>query len=508
VIRLGIAVAAALALVAAVQQVKPPKPTESPKPTPSASATPDTTPPATPGATPPVTPEAPKAESETHAVEKGTLTLTFDADGTFEAIEPYELKLKFEAFQGDLTIQAIAANGATVKKGDEVLRIDAPALKQQLEATQVELTAAQALLAKSEKDQATGAKMDGLMLSIQRRTLSLAEAGLKWWKDQDGRQMIDGANLYVKRVQDAIDDQSEELEQLKKMYKSEELTNATSEIVVKRAERVLAMIKDYYQKWAKEELKKVSDFLHPETEEQLKNSIEQARLQVEQLEYMTLFQRSGREAELARAKAGVEQQKDHLGKLKKDAEQLSAKSTLDGTVLYGGLQAGAWVGHEPKTFKVGEKTMAGQVLLTVFTPGRLKVKTDLPESQRFWIKAGMKAQVTPSAAPEAPIEGKCGDISFITAMKGPAPSFDLTVDVAPVDARFVPGMKASIHIDVADVKDALLVPVSALQRNKVFVRGKDGKDEPRVVVAGRSDGKMVEILKGVGVGDAVVTQPK
>src|SRR5205814_6283803 len=138
-----------------------------------------------------------------------------------------------------LTITAIVANGATVKKGETLLEIDPIPLKRQLDAAQSEANVAKANVTKAEADARIAKESEALALRMTKDAVQDAEDNLKWWEGVDGPQMITSAELEVKQYREMVEDRSDELDQLKKMYKSEELTNATADIVVKRAIRGL-----------------------------------------------------------------------------------------------------------------------------------------------------------------------------------------------------------------------------------------------------------------------------
>lgn len=511
-IRLAIIAAAVSSFLAFTQDKPKPRPTPD-KPKPTEAVQPEVTTPVVQEPKPDTKPEAKpdgkqdpkpevKKEPETHTVAKGPLTLALDLDGVFEAIDPFEAKIKFEAFAGELIVASAAANGASVKKGDEILKLDSPVLKKQLEAAENELKAAQANLVRSEGMSKLGAEADALALAAMKMTLKNAEANHRYWKEMDSANMMKMAEMSIQGYRDYLSDKQEELDQLKKMYSSEELTNATAEIVVRRAERALKRLVIYVE-MAGGEMKKTVEHEHPMVDKQITAALEQAKLALAQLELTQAQAKVTREVELARARATHAQQEEQTGKLRRDWELLSVKSTIDGTLLYGSVAAGAWTGHDVKILAVGEKLTAGAKWMTVFAPGKLKVRTDLPESQRFWITAGLKALVTPVAAPEAPVDGACGQIAWIAGGKG----FELTIDLPGADPRFVPGMKAGIHIDVAELKDILTIPNAAIANGRVWVK-KDGKEEPKRIVTGRTDGKVTEVKSGLVEGDVILAAAK
>jgi len=146
--------------------------------------------------------------------------------------------------------------------------------------------------------------------------------------------------------------------------------------------------------------------------------------------------------------------------------------------------------------------------MRVFAPGKLKMDIGLSEAQAFWIEPGLKAKVTAAAFPFTVYEGACG--AAVAAPKGNPGAFgyQLPIPSIGVDPRVVPGMKASVRIEVARLKDVLLLPVSAVADGKVSVKAKDGSFEKRDVVLGKSDGQQVEVSSGLSVGEEVLLQAK
>jgi len=81
---------------------------------------------------------------ETVAAQKGNLTPVFELEAVYEAVESAELKLRLEAYQGELTLLKIAAAGETVKKGDLLFSIDKSAIEKQIAAIENDLRVARA----------------------------------------------------------------------------------------------------------------------------------------------------------------------------------------------------------------------------------------------------------------------------------------------------------------------------------------------------------------------------
>ena len=100
-----------------------------------------------------------------------------------------------------------------------------------------------------------------------------------------------------------------------------------------------------------------------------------------------------------------------------------------------------------------------------------------------------------------------GVITFI------APRIDYTtksfkVKITPQSAPALrAGMSAEINILVTEKKQTLLIPVRALQENKVWVVDSNNRVVIRDVAIGLRDGKKVEVLSGLSHGEQVILNP-
>lgn len=447
------------------------------------------------------------AEKETCKVEKGTLTLAVDAEGTFETTDPVEIRLRPKAYSGDLTIVAAAAHGARVRPGEVLLQLDPAPLQKLIDAARNELVAAKANLKKAEEDVRLGKESDELALAMAKTELANAETELKWWDEVEGRHMLEGVDLELQATSDNIGDQQDELDQLKKMYKAEELTTATADIVVRRALRGLDRSK-VHQKMQVEASRKVKEIDHPSGRQKLLYALDQTREKLALLGVTQEHERVTRQTALVTAQAAAAQAEEHVADLTGDLAGFTVKAPAAGILFYGQLTAGAWQNNDPRALRPTEKATAQQVLMTLVVPGRMRVKLELPESELFWVKPGMKASVVPVALDELKYDGTCGPAAITGVAGDKGGGFDLVIALPPVDERLVPGLKASVHIDIAELKDVLLVPTNTVTHGKVKVKTADGKEEVRAVVVGKSDGQKTEIKEGLHEGDEVIAAEK
>ena len=445
-------------------------------------------------------------------VTRGSIPLVFRSLGTLEPVDPFEVRLRPDAYKGELKIVTALPNGATVKSGDVLLQIDATDITRDLAAAENDLTTAKANLDKAKADAQLAETADALALRIQKTALANAEAGLKWFEQVDGPAILKRSELNVFQSKASVEDQDDELAQLRKMYKDEELTSATADIVVKRAVRSLDISKQYLS-LSEQSASKTREFEYGVSKQKVVDALDQARQALAQLEvtqkHAAIIRATGlKTAELAQAAA-----EKKAKELKADLAALTVKAPFDGRVAYGSLTDGAWQGPDAKALRVGEKVAAVATLMTVSAPGKLRVMLDVPEGKLAWLTPGMKATVTPVAWPELKLTGRCAAPAPTGKGAGADQAFKVPVDLeTPPDARLAAGMKANVRIDAGTVDKVLVLPVAAVSGGVVNVQGKDGKPQEKDVTIGRTDGKLIEIREGLSEGDEVLAaapgQPK
>lgn len=451
--------------------------------------------------------EKPAEEAEELvAAKKGDLTPVYELEATYEAVDSSEIKLKPEAYQGEMTLVKVAAAGDLVKKGDVILTLDRAPIDKQIAALENDLRVAKATNDKTQADLEIGARGEALALTQAENAFKDATTNLKAFEEVEGKHMVAQVELNVRFLEDALKDQVEELAQLEKMYKSEELTNATSEIVVRRAKRNLDRTKLAID-MGKAEAGNVKDVKYPQQRQMLAHQIESTKNALESLKAAQTLTRVQREVEAAKAKATLAQLEEQSAKLKRDLECFGVRAAFDGRVYYGQYQHGAWTSDAVAPLLVpGEKLQAGQVLLTVCGAGT-RAKADLAEADYFDVFPGLEASVVPAASPDAKHEGTIKAKSMVGAMKGAATAYELRIDFKQPPADLLPGMKGKATVHGKELKDVVLVPSTAVagQAGKctLNVCGKDGKTSSREVTVGKSDGKMTQIKAGLEAGEKV-----
>ncbi len=388
-------------------------------------------------------------------VTRGPMQSVLDLEGYLEPIDPTEILLRPKAYQGELVILSAAPVGA-VTKGQLLLEVDATALHRQLDAAQNDLTAAQATLTKTQADMQLSQQADALALQIAEKDLANAQTDLDWWDQSDSKQAVVMADLTLKNAKAEADDRQDEFDQLKKMYKNDDLTNATADIVTKRATRALefARINATLQL---DRTRKTKEVEVVNSRQRLVFALQQQQQRLAAQKVAQEYSRVLRQTGLASATASVEQAQTKVNDLKGDLAQFRIESPADGVLYYGQLVQGSWQNSNPRAFRAKERIMPGQVIMTIVTPGKLRLAVEVPEAKISWISVGDSARVIPLAMPAAATTGKC----HAPARANGGQAFTVTADLAAVDSQLLPGEHATVRIDgQKTLINVLLVPTS------------------------------------------------
>ncbi|NEM98517.1 efflux RND transporter periplasmic adaptor subunit [Pontibacter burrus] len=155
--------------------------------------------------------------------------------------------------------------------------------------------------------------------------------------------------------------------------------------------------------------------------------------------------------------------------------------------------------------EVGSFLNQGTKLYDIVNVDKLKLKVKASESEVLLINKGDKVTVKADAGAGQEYEGV---VTAIAAQADPTLKFDVEVEVKnAANNNLRAGMYGTAYFEVADQRDAMLLPreaiVGSIQNPSVFVV-KDGVASSRKVKVGVVTQDKVEILDGVQPGEQVV----
>ena len=157
-----------------------------------------------------------------------------------------------------------------------------------------------------------------------------------------------------------------------------------------------------------------------------------------------------------------------------------------------------------------------RALLTLSKDERMSVKLTVDEKDILSLELGQEAQITVNSIGEV-FTGEVTEIERWATGSNGVTSYTAVITM-PKDPRMLPGMSVRAVVRIQGVAGAILIPEAALHqtRDAAFVYTSADPEtgelgDPVSVVAGLSDGSMVEITEGLSEGDTVyytvVTDP-
>lgn len=440
------------------------------------------------------------------AAQKGDLRATLERKGRLVPAETMPVRVDFEAFQGELKVVEVAAHGQPVNRGDILLRFDTERIDQQLKRAEFDAQQAEQRAAHAEEEArlADAAAQDEFTRAESR--LQWARRKLQGFVEHELELDQEDERLSRQGRQSRLEDELDELTQLERMYKEDELVDATEEIVLKRSRRNFAN-SQAWNKLAERRLKYVHEFDKPIQRERLEQDTTMEARAFERLRRSQALARAGREQALARTRFDLDKQKRDLEQLRRDRERCVVRAGRSGILLHGDDAATP----AAKPIELGARVAAGAVLAHIADPDRLEVRTEVPETHLFRATTGKAVEVELVALPEPKLLGQLRVDLLPSGRDGDVNLYRASVPLDGAEPRRRPGMAGKVTIVLDSRKDAVLVPLAAVANKdgKKIVRcGKnaEGPFAERVVVLGPDDGRQVVVDSGLVAGEFVVVE--
>jgi len=248
----------------------------------------------------------------------------------------------------------------------------------------------------------------------------------------------------------------------------------------------------------------------PRMEERAKDTTERTRIDTELTKINLPLLLGKRRLELEKLQISRTLGDDRLKKLISDREAMTVKAPIDGIVYYGRSMRGKWSAVSVETLRRGAPVMPNDVFMTVVQTRPINIRTTVPESQSQRVRTGLQAFVQPVGFAGLKLSAM---VQRVGAIPMGSSGFDCQLTVAGdgLSSAIVPGMNCELKMIPYKKTDALTVPPKAVfteefdpARQYVYLQGKDGKPQKRVVTLGERNDKQIEVLGGLAEGDEIL----
>ncbi|MEE9198958.1 MAG: efflux RND transporter periplasmic adaptor subunit [Dehalococcoidia bacterium] len=162
--------------------------------------------------------------------------------------------------------------------------------------------------------------------------------------------------------------------------------------------------------------------------------------------------------------------------------------------------------------KMGDKVMAGAVVIRLIDPGEFEVEATVDELDVYQVRPGQAVHISLDAIPGDTLSGTVTAMSPVAQRETGVISYQVIISLQPsTDIALKDGLTASTEIVIDSLRDVLLVPSRAVSRSgddRVVQVVVSGKLQERVVETGTSSEGQTEILSGLSEGEKVLVEER
>lgn len=348
-----------------------------------------------------------RAEEETKASDDAAPKVT-TLSGVVEAAHAVEIVADTEQIES-LVVKQIVPHGSKVHKGQSLVSFEREEIDKRIRDAERDLRLSKLTLAGEEFDYEQFRKAQELDRAAAERDRKAARQAYDNFVDVDRDRQAESATFNLKQARASLENTEEELKQLEQMYKEDDLTEESEEIVLKRARQAVESAKFRFESTEIQ----TDRTIHQEIP--LASANQDEALARAELAYRKAIQalnlaRQKRDVEMAQKRDKFKQEEKKVAELKEERKRTSLSSPINGLVLHGALNRGR-LGDKPSTLEAKAKVTANQVLLTVVDPTRLQIRIDLDEQHLDLVREGTKCQVSFKAVPDRKVAGKVQSVS-------------------------------------------------------------------------------------------------
>lgn len=224
-------------------------------------------------------------------------------------------------------------------------------------------------------------------------------------------------------------------------------------------------------------------------------SFQQARSQSEQAQKLLADLKSvGEEQGLRAAEGTKESAQGHMQNAEALLSYSHIVSPIDGVVT-------------DRPLYEGDLATANQPILTVMNISRLIAKSHIAQAEAAALKVGNPAELRVPGLDE-PVKGRVTLVS--PALDPGSTTIEVWVEASKPDPAVKPGVTVEVSMTAKTVKDAVVVPASAVYKNSeganyVLLAGSDNLAHQKLAQVGIRNSSLAQIISGISPGDPVIT---
>ena len=335
---------------------------------------------------------------------------TVDVTGLVEAVRAHEIIADTEQV-GSLKIKRLLDHGVEVSEGQSLVWFETEDIDKKIQDTKTALRLSQLSLEAAEFAHEQAVAKDALERGKTERTLKDAQQAFENFMSVDRERQIASAEFDVINARASLENATEEFEQLEKMYKEDDLTEESEEIVLKRAKQAVESAQFRLEGVEVASERAIMQRIPISVADQ-EDALALAEMTHEKAmrDFATAAER--REIEINKTRDAFHDEEEKLGELIEERQRAVLASPSDGIVLHGPLSRGR-ISDKPSQLAVGSSVAGNQVVMTVVDTRRLQVRADLNETQLSSIHEGDLCTVSFPGVPGLEAKGEVKSVGLV-----------------------------------------------------------------------------------------------
>lgn len=427
----------------------------------------------------------------TARVARGNITVSVSATGSLQPYSQVEVRSRATGTVVDVRVQ----EGDRVQKGQPLAVIDDRDARAGFQTAQAQLAQAYARLEQARSQLASTRGQGATRVAEAEAGVATARARLAQVTSGSRPEQLEQAREAVRQAELSLDLARQNLDRTRNLFNDGLVARVQLDQAQNQFEVAQAQVRA-----AQARLREVQAGSRPEEIEIARAQVRQAEAALAQARAAQLQERvlaadvSAAEAQVRNAGAQAAQARDRLAET-----QITAP--IAGIVAVRSVQTGQTV--------IGGLGGSGTPVMTIADTRVIQAKVSVDEADVAQIKVGMPVQVTADALPRLAFAGKVTRIAPQAVVVQNVTQYDVIVEIQNPQQALRLGMTVDAEFVVTGRQNVLVVPAEAVrgQDAKVIILVEGETLTPVVVETGATDGRQVEIVRGVEAGQTVYLGP-
>lgn len=377
-----------------------------------------------------------QADEEKPAAAKG-LTLS----GTFEAVMATEVSVGTEKLSS-LVVSRIVPHGTKVRKGQNVVWIETEDIDRKIRDAETAARLSQLTQDEAEFDYEQFKKTQQLDRQAAERTRAAARQTHDNYVRVDRDRSIASAEFNLHSYEVSLENALEELKQLEQMYKEDELTEESEEIVLKRAKNSVESAR-FRLEGSKIQTARAIGQSIPREAAQQEDAFQRAEMAYQKALLSLNLARQRQDIEIAKKREALKKELKDVAAMKAERAALVVRAPHDGLVYHGELNRGK-LSDKPSSLKEGSTVTGKQVLATIVDPRAQQIRVDLTEALRAQVVAGTKGTAKSTAFPDTELKVVVKSVGSVPLANN---KFDCVLTVQGDVSGIAPGTTCVVRLN-------------------------------------------------------------